>query len=108
MSSKTVKTKCPLCEKKYNVPASSVGHRARCSACNGVFRVAQRSTGHPSEDDILRWLSEATEETERHDPHQDDNSKYDNEHPEPPEQNDFQTAMDMPLTSTQIRLRKTG
>lgn len=58
MSAKpTIQTQCPMCRKKYEVPAVSVGHRARCTGCKAVFKVTERYR-HPTEDDILRWLSE--------------------------------------------------
>ncbi len=34
-----IKTHCPVCKTAYQVPDSSVGHRARCPKCDSVFRV---------------------------------------------------------------------
>ncbi len=61
----TIQTKCPVCEKKYEVPATAVGHRARCAKCQSVFRVSEPLQRHPTEDDIMRWLNEAGEEMEK-------------------------------------------
>ena len=53
-----------MCEAKYCVPVDAVGHRAHCSKCDSVFRVAQLPASNhknpfsPTEDDIIRWLSE--------------------------------------------------
>jgi hypothetical protein len=61
MSTKlTIHTQCPVCSRRYDVPAKAVGHRARCTGCHSQFRVRERPR-HPTEDDILRWLSEAEE-----------------------------------------------
>ena len=65
-----IETRCPACNVKYHVPASSVGRHVRCVKCQTTFQIAQN--GHqqtlpgarraPTEDDILRWLSEGAEE----------------------------------------------
>jgi len=85
MSSKvTAKTKCPVCSKKYIVPTSACGHRVRCSECHTVFRVPKQDNLHPTEDDIMRWLSEVQEEPEvRLESHQEDHEHehQDHEHP---------------------------
>lgn len=90
----SLKTRCPVCNKKYHLPASSAGHRARCSECQTVFRVPRpeeivsphdtpiasilppdtpapavngagsRGLHPPTEDDIVGWLSQATEAEE--------------------------------------------
>lgn len=57
----TIKTRCPTCRGTYTVPAKAAGHRATCSKCKSVFRVAEYNP-HPTEDDILRWLNEGMEE----------------------------------------------
>jgi len=56
-------TRCPVCRSKYQVGAEAAGHHARCKKCNTRFRVQEYST-HPTEDDILRWLNEGSEESE--------------------------------------------
>ena len=58
-----IKTRCPLCRSKYMVPTTLVGHRARCAKCKATFRVAEHN-GHPTEDDIVRWLNEGMDEYE--------------------------------------------
>jgi hypothetical protein len=55
---KSVNTQCPVCKHAYRVKPKVVGHRARCSKCDAVFRVAA-GFNPPTEEDILRWLSEA-------------------------------------------------
>ncbi len=56
-----IKCRCPQCGTHYRVPASVEGHRARCRTCGRVFSVAGKTSGPPTEDDILRWLQEAEE-----------------------------------------------
>lgn len=41
----SIRTRCPACGAKYAVPAATVGHRARCIRCKGVFRVTDHSHG---------------------------------------------------------------
>lgn len=86
-----IKVRCPACGAKYRVPAKAVGQKARCVRCKSPFRVvdplpdsnrapaaektrAQRpepardskTLRHPpTEDDIVRWLSEGADEDER-------------------------------------------
>lgn len=65
-----IETRCPACDAKYRVPASGVGRQARCVRCRTTFRVVDH--GHkpaypdgrrpPTEDDILRWLNEGSDE----------------------------------------------
>jgi predicted Zn finger-like uncharacterized protein len=65
-----IDTRCPACDARYRVPSTSLGHHARCGKCRTSFRVSQahpaghNSTRHrsPTEDDILRWLNEGTDE----------------------------------------------
>lgn len=52
-----VRTRCPACRSKYTVPASFVGHHARCTQCEKRF-IVQEYNSHPTEEDILRWLNE--------------------------------------------------
>ncbi len=88
------KVRCPSCGTKYKFPASAAGRKARCAQCQSVFRVGDavddstapsvsphktkagrsvppsmpaRTTppGVPTEEDILRWLSEADDDAER-------------------------------------------
>ncbi len=56
-------TRCPVCRSKYQVTAEAVSHHARCKRCGTSFRVEEYNP-HPTEDDILRWLSEGSEESE--------------------------------------------
>jgi hypothetical protein len=108
-SAASLRTRCPVCQKKYEVPASSAGHKARCSGCHTVFRVpvpdqpSPQATGDdscvashngrsahaaapakvstsatngpvnangsrqpqpPTEEDIMRWLTDAEEDAE--------------------------------------------
>jgi hypothetical protein len=56
-------TRCPACRSKYLVILEAVGHHARCKNCQARFRVEEYNS-HPTEDDILRWLSEGMEEYE--------------------------------------------
>ncbi len=61
MSTKpAIQTQCPVCTKRYDVPAAAIGHRAKCPKCRNVFRVVERLR-RPTEEDILRWLSEVEE-----------------------------------------------
>lgn len=89
-SAASLKTRCPVCSKKYEVPVSAAGHKARCTDCQTVFRVPSppvsrldesmppasvttvssvqnrepsngRHAGPPTEEDIVRWLSEGAE-----------------------------------------------
>ena len=59
-----IKTRCPVCEAKYRVPVSAVGHKAHCTKCETVFRVTElvpdnhKNPYLPTEEDIIRWLSE--------------------------------------------------
>ena len=98
-SAANLKTRCPVCNKKYQLPVTAAGQKARCSDCHTVFRVptpppADRSFAEPvvshrimprpedpvssgrngdharkphppTEEDILRWLSEAEDESEK-------------------------------------------
>jgi predicted Zn finger-like uncharacterized protein len=65
-----IETRCPACQARYRVPASSVGHHARCSRCRNSFLVNQAAPkrapsgpGHPpTEDDILGWLNEGVDD----------------------------------------------
>jgi predicted Zn finger-like uncharacterized protein len=60
-----IKTACPVCGAKYKVAESKVGHAARCSRCKTKFRVIEYTHRHkhrPTEEDILKWLNEGTEE----------------------------------------------
>ena len=65
-----IETRCPACDARYRVPASSIGHRARCARCGTSFRVAQIASQRrpvdlrhpPTEDDILSWLNEGSDE----------------------------------------------
>ncbi len=100
-SAASLKTRCPVCNRRYEIPASAAGHKVRCSQCQTVFRVpappavrpapagpadkAVKTSTHrpaapaagpspasdaarareprpPTEDDILRWLSEGEED----------------------------------------------
>lgn len=56
-----VSTHCPVCNTAYQVPDRSVGHRAHCPKCDSTFRVAVQAIHRPTEDDILRWLTEGDE-----------------------------------------------
>lgn len=65
-----IKTRCPMCHAAYQVPNSTIGHRARCPKCDSVFRVMvptlpvedpSRRSRVPTEDDILSWLNEGSE-----------------------------------------------
>ena len=58
-------TRCPACRSMYLVILEAVGHHARCKNCQARFRVEEYNP-HPTEDDILRWLSEGMEEYELH------------------------------------------
>lgn len=85
-----LKVRCPYCGAKYRVPASAIGRKLRCAKCKSAFRVTDsRGDSHrspspappsrspvqpspsreakrfPSEDDILRWLSEADDDSDR-------------------------------------------
>jgi len=63
-ASHTIKTRCPVCQVKYRLPADRLGHRARCRKCRTVFRVAElippgSNKPHiPTEAEILAWLNE--------------------------------------------------
>ncbi len=59
-----IKTRCTHCRTKYLVPSEALGQAARCARCGRSFRVAhyQPQASPPTEDDILRWLSEGMEE----------------------------------------------
>lgn len=65
-----IETRCPACGAKYRVPAASEGHHARCPKCRMKFLVAEveRKQGlvdrpyPPTEDDILRWLNEGSDD----------------------------------------------
>ncbi len=65
-----IETRCPVCQARYRVPAASAGHRARCVKCRTTFRVPQIQSAQPpvdrprapSEEDILRWLNEGSDE----------------------------------------------
>ena len=62
-----IKTACPVCGAKYKVAAASIGHSARCSQCKTKFRVneyTRLAKRPPTEEDILTWLNEETEEPE--------------------------------------------
>ena len=68
MSAKVkVYTACPTCDSRYKVPAETVGHHARCAKCGTKFRVAKKSR-HATEEDILRWLNDETEDHDRFGP----------------------------------------
>jgi len=41
------------------VVATTTGRRARCRVCGIIFRVVEKLTPPPTEDDILDWLCEA-------------------------------------------------
>ena len=56
-------TRCTACRSKYLVIFTAIGHHARCKKCGTSFRVEEHNP-HPTEDDILRWLNEATEEND--------------------------------------------
>ena len=58
-------TRCPACRSQYLVIHEAVGHHARCKHCQARFRVEEYNP-HPTEDDILRWLSEGMDEYESH------------------------------------------
>ena len=58
-----IRTRCPICRSKYMVPATLIGHHARCAKCKATFLVAEHNH-HPTEEDILRWLNEDIEEYE--------------------------------------------
>ncbi len=90
-----LKVRCPSCGSKYKVPANAVGQKLRCSKCQTAFRVTDpRADSHrspspgapsspprptpepgpgreadlkrpPTEEDILRWLSEADDDADR-------------------------------------------
>lgn len=85
-----LKVRCPSCGAKYKVPASAIGRKLRCAKCKAAFRLTDpRGDSHrspspappsrsptqpnssretkrvPSEDDILRWLSEADDDSDR-------------------------------------------
>ena len=62
-TSNKIWTRCPACRSKYLVTLEAVGHHARCKQCQARFRVEEYNS-HPTEDDILRWLSEGMEEYE--------------------------------------------
>lgn len=55
---------CPHCQARYRLPVSSAGHRARCARCRQTFRIEAQPPRFqpPTEDDILRWLCEGTED----------------------------------------------
>ncbi|HSW44918.1 MAG TPA: hypothetical protein VLM89_05055 [Phycisphaerae bacterium] len=63
MSATPVKiwTRCPVCRSRYQVIPEAIGNIARCKRCQARFRVEEHNP-HPTEDDILRWLNEATEQ----------------------------------------------
>lgn len=44
----TFKTRCPVCQRKYQLPLSAAGHKARCTDCNTVFRVPVPPPAHAS------------------------------------------------------------
>lgn len=52
---------CPQCRTSYRVLAKAAGHHAQCRACGVTFRVVEKVSHPPTEDDILRWLREADE-----------------------------------------------
>ncbi|HQA00188.1 MAG TPA: zinc-ribbon domain-containing protein, partial [Phycisphaerae bacterium] len=83
-----LRVRCPSCGTKYKLPAKAVGRKVRCVKCNTTFRITDpRADSHrfpsaskpdasrpaapqpappqrehqrfPTEEDILRWLSEA-------------------------------------------------
>lgn len=109
-----LRLRCPSCGTKYKVPANAVGHKVRCSKCHNLFRIADsrgdshrppasktevapprstapsqpvRAKGTPSEEDILRWLSEADDDAsrERRSELSADDSLYGTDNPLPPE-----------------------
>ena len=63
-------TRCPACGANYRVPAEGVGQRARCAQCRSSFRVAEVKPNRkpsdlhhpPTEEDIVRWLNEGSDE----------------------------------------------
>lgn len=65
-----IETRCPACGARYRVLASGIGHRAHCTKCGASFRVAQLASQRrhgdlrhpPTEDDILRWLNEGSDD----------------------------------------------
>ena len=58
-----ISTRCPACRTRYRVPASAADRRVTCRECGLVFRVVEHTShGHPTEDDILRWLNEGMED----------------------------------------------
>jgi len=59
MGAVRVKCICPQCKANYQIPASALGHRAKCTTCGAVFRLNEYYAQPPSEEDILQWLREA-------------------------------------------------
>lgn len=109
-----LKLRCPSCGTKYKVPAKAVGQKVRCAKCQNLFRITDsrgdshrpppvhvdsvpsrapsspppvRPKGTPSEEDILRWLSEADDDAsrERRTEMSADDSLYGTDNPLPPE-----------------------
>ena len=63
MRPERIKCVCPECRTTYRVPATALGHNARCRACGKTFRVGENSRP-PTEDDIIRWLREVEDQDE--------------------------------------------
>jgi predicted Zn finger-like uncharacterized protein len=65
-----IETRCPACDAKYHVPASTAGHRVRCVKCQTTFRVAEQAKKQalvdrhspPTEEDILGWLNDGSDD----------------------------------------------
>lgn len=59
-----VRTFCPHCRARYEVPAVSVGHTARCVRCKQPFDITVNTPkpSPPTEEEILRWLNEGMED----------------------------------------------
>ncbi|MGQ9651487.1 MAG: MJ0042-type zinc finger domain-containing protein [Phycisphaerae bacterium] len=105
-----IETRCPACGARYRVPASGIGHRAHCAKCGDSFRVtplaSQRRPADlrhpPTEDDILRWLNEGSDD-EFLAPRPRINSGRDPSHPESHEETPVERPRSVP-TETRVAL----
>jgi hypothetical protein len=61
MTPERIRCLCPQCRTTYHAVTKANGHYASCSTCGTTFRITETMPLPATEDDILRWLSEAAD-----------------------------------------------